>query len=48
VARLAGVPREVLERAEQVLAGLEGRLAGEAKEPVILDAKRKGPKREAG
>jgi DNA mismatch repair protein MutS len=48
VARLAGVPREVLERAEEVLGQLEGRGPSGAGRPVILGAARKGPKREAG
>ena len=37
MARLAGVPREVLARAEQVLGELEG-----AGKPVIVDAGRNG------
>jgi DNA mismatch repair protein MutS len=41
VARLAGVPREVLERAEQVLGKLEGRAA-------VLDARRTGRVLQAG
>jgi DNA mismatch repair protein MutS len=40
VARLAGVPREVLERAEQVLRDLEG---GAGDRAVIVDAGRDGP-----
>jgi DNA mismatch repair protein MutS len=44
VARLAGVPREVLERAEEVLAGLEGKAPGGTAEPTILRAGRKGQK----
>src|SRR5262249_1930259 len=36
VARLAGVPREVLERAEEVLVQLEGRGPGGAGRPVLL------------
>jgi DNA mismatch repair protein MutS len=43
VARLAGVPREVVARAEQVL----GELEGEA-QPIILDAPRKDPALQAG
>src|SRR3954451_7359007 len=43
VARLAGVPREVLERAEQVLGELEGRTLDGADQPTILGARGKGP-----
>jgi DNA mismatch repair protein MutS len=42
-ARLAGVPREVLARAEQVLNELEG-----GERPVILGAGQKGPALRAG
>jgi len=38
VARLAGVPREVLERAKQVLGELEGRPLGGMAQPVIVEA----------
>jgi DNA mismatch repair protein MutS len=48
VARLAGVPREVLERAEQVLGELEGKPAAGAAPPTILEAPRKGKGRQAG
>jgi DNA mismatch repair protein MutS len=43
VARLAGVPREVVQRAEQVL----GELEGEA-QPIILNAPRKDSALQAG
>jgi DNA mismatch repair protein MutS len=42
VARLAGVPREVLERAEQVLGELEGRPAGGDGLPILLTPGRNG------
>ena len=42
VARLAGVPREVLERAEQVLGELEGRPADGEGHPVLLTPGRNG------
>jgi DNA mismatch repair protein MutS len=52
VARLAGVPKEVLERAEQVLGQLEGqsleRHPREQEGPVILDTRRKGKAQKAG
>jgi DNA mismatch repair protein MutS len=48
VARLAGVPREVLERAEEVLAGLEGKAPGGTTEPRILRPRREGKKLQAG
>jgi DNA mismatch repair protein MutS len=48
VARLAGVPREVLERAEQILGELEGRSPHGAAQPVILKAGRGGRKSRAG
>jgi DNA mismatch repair protein MutS len=48
VARLAGVPREVLDRAEEVLAGLEGKAPGGTAEPTILQAGRIGQKLQAG
>src|SRR5262249_10941743 len=48
VARLAGVPRAVLERAEQVLGELEGKPAAGAAPPTILEAPRKGKGRQAG
>ena len=47
VARLAGVPNEVLERAEQVLGELEGRAADVAP-PVVVEGKRKGRALKAG
>jgi DNA mismatch repair protein MutS len=43
VARLAGVPREVLERAEQVLANLEGE-----GQPLIVEPQGGGPTPQAG
>ena len=48
VARLAGVPREVLDRAEQVLEELEGRSPGGAPATPEPAARRKGPARQAG
>jgi DNA mismatch repair protein MutS len=42
VARLAGVPREVLDRAEQMLAELEGGGPRAAGQPVPLDNQRNG------
>ena len=42
VARLAGVPQEVLARAEEVLRELESRAPDGAGQPVILDTRRKG------
>ncbi len=48
VARLAGVPREVLERAEEVLAGLEGTARGEVERATILPRERQSPKLQAG
>jgi len=47
-ARLAGMPREMLERAEQVLGGLEGRSLDSAGQPVILDVRRNGQVSQAG
>ena len=47
VARLAGVPREVLDRAEQILGELEGRASDGAPAPVILKAGRAGRKSRA-
>jgi DNA mismatch repair protein MutS len=48
VARLAGVPREVLDRAEQVLGELEGRPLG-SEHPVVIAGARKQPRpRQAG
>jgi DNA mismatch repair protein MutS len=47
VARLAGVPREVLERAEEILRELEGRTSGRAAAPVILKAEPAGRKARA-
>jgi DNA mismatch repair protein MutS len=48
VARLAGMPRSVLERAEEVLGQLEGRLPNEAGQPIILGTERKDFKLQAG
>jgi DNA mismatch repair protein MutS len=48
VARLAGVPREVLERAEQVLGELEGRAPEGAGQPVRGGPRRKGRALQAG
>jgi DNA mismatch repair protein MutS len=42
VARLAGVPQEVLDRAERVLGELEGRAPAGQGPPVIRDARRNG------
>jgi DNA mismatch repair protein MutS len=42
VARLAGVPREVVDQAEQMLAELEGRGPRAGGQPVPLDAQRNG------
>src|SRR5207245_1177811 len=48
VARLAGVPGEVLERAQQVLGELEGRsLAGNGQRPARAAGRQKGPARQA-
>jgi DNA mismatch repair protein MutS len=48
VARLAGMPRPVLERAEQVLGELEGRLPNGPGQPIILPTGRQGPTLQAG
>jgi DNA mismatch repair protein MutS len=48
VARLAGVPGPVLERARQVLGELEGQSRKEGAEPIRLDARRNGPATRAG
>ena len=47
-ARLAGVPRKVLERAQQVLGELEGQAPGAETRPVILQARRDGHATQAG
>jgi DNA mismatch repair protein MutS len=47
VARLAGVPRAVLDRAEQVLGELEG-CRPAAEPPVLRGTRRKGPALQAG
>ncbi len=43
VARLAGVPGEVLQRAEQVLGQLEGARPVQAEEAVVLKGRRRNP-----
>jgi DNA mismatch repair protein MutS len=48
VARLAGVPREVLERAAQVLGELESQPPGGGTAAPILDLRRDGPASRAG
>ena len=48
VARLAGVPRKVLERAQQVLGELEGQALDAETRPVILPASRDGHATQAG
>jgi DNA mismatch repair protein MutS len=46
VARVAGVPREVLDRAEQMLAELEGGPKAGTEQPVPLDMRRNGQARQ--
>jgi DNA mismatch repair protein MutS len=48
VARLAGVPRAVLDRAEQVLRELEGKLPAESGPAIIPGRRRRGPELQAG
>jgi DNA mismatch repair protein MutS len=48
VARLAGVPREVLDRARQVLGELEGRPPDGAAQPLLVGTEREGRGRQAG
>jgi DNA mismatch repair protein MutS len=48
VARLAGVPREVVERAEQVLGELEGKLPKGDGQPIILATGQSGAALRAG
>ncbi len=48
VARLAGVPREVLDRAEQVLGQLEGRSPNRVGQPTPGGARRKARQLQAG
>jgi DNA mismatch repair protein MutS len=48
VARLAGMPRVVLDRAEQVLGELEGRLPKLGEAPIILATRQQAPTLQAG